>query len=194
MLDNLSHFDIFLASQSPRRQELLKMAGVPFHVEVVPDVPEVFPVSMAAIHVPELLAHNKMKAYEHLWSLPQTLVITSDTVVVLDGQVINKPANRKEAIVMLSNLSGMVHEVITGVVIKSADKEVSFTDVTKVWFRELSEADIIYYVDTYKPFDKAGSYGIQEWIGLTGIRKIDGSYFNVMGLPIDKLFHELTQF
>ena len=194
MLDNLKHFDIFLASQSPRRQELLKMAGVSFHVEVVPNVPEDFPVSMAAQQVPELLAHNKMKAYEHLWSLPHTLVITSDTIVVLDGQVINKPANREEAVVMLSNLSGMVHEVITGVVIKSAEKEVSFNDVTKVWFRELSEADIIYYVDTYKPFDKAGSYGIQEWIGLTGIRKIDGSYFNVMGLPIDKLFHELTQF
>jgi septum formation protein len=170
------------------------MAGVPFHVEVMPDVPEDFPVAMPAIHVPELLAHNKMKAYKHLWSLPKTLVITSDTIVVLDGQVINKPANREEAIVMLSKLSGMVHEVITGVIIKSVDKEVSFNDVTKVWFRELSEADIIYYVDTFKPFDKAGSYGIQEWIGLTGIRKIDGSYFNVMGLPIDKLFYELTQF
>jgi septum formation protein len=194
MLDNLRHFNIVLASQSPRRQELLKMAGVPFHVEVMPDVPEDFPVAMPAIHVPELLAHNKMKAYKHLWSLPKTLVITSDTIVVLDGQVINKPANREEAIVMLSKLSGMVHEVITGVIIKSVDKEVSFNDVTKVWFRELSEADIIYYVDTFKPFDKAGSYGIQEWIGLTGIRKIDGSYFNVMGLPIDKLFHELTQF
>ncbi|MCA1744325.1 MAG: Maf family nucleotide pyrophosphatase [Bacteroidales bacterium] len=194
MLDNLKDFSIILASQSPRRQDLLKMANVSFEVVIVPDVPEDFPDTMPVEDVPEFLAGQKQKAYEHIWSKPQTLVITADTIVELKGRVLNKPADREEAIQMLQQLSGTSHRVLTGVVLKSSEKEHAFTAVTEVWFKELKKCDIEYYVDQYKPFDKAGAYGVQEWIGLVGVSQINGSFYNVMGLPVAKLYEELSNF
>ncbi|GAO27625.1 Maf family nucleotide pyrophosphatase [Geofilum rubicundum] len=194
MLDNLKDYTIILASQSPRRQDLLKMAHVDFEVVVVPDVPEDFPAIMPVEDVPEYLASQKQKAYAHIWSKPQTLVITADTIVELKGQVLNKPAGRQEAIQMLQQLSGARHRVLTGVVLKSALKQHAFTAVTDVWFKELNLADIEHYVDTCQPFDKAGAYGVQEWIGLIGVSHINGSFYNVMGLPVAKLFEELRNF
>lgn len=194
MLSNLSDYDIILASNSPRRQELMQQSRIPFRSEVCPDLCEDFSKELSAHQVPQWLALNKMAAYEHIWKQPNKLVVTADTVVLIDNEIINKPADKEEAVEMLKLLSGKMHEVITGVAIKSAHKEVAFKDITKVWFRDLRAEDINHYVDNYHPFDKAGSYGIQEWIGLIGIRKIDGSYFNVMGLPVDLLFEELRKF
>lgn len=194
MLDNLRDYAIILASQSPRRQDLLKMANVSFEVVVVPDVPEDFPETMPVEDVPEFLAVQKQKAYEHIWSKPQTLVITADTIVELKGRVLNKPADREGAIQMLQQLSGTSHRVLTGVVLKSSEKQHAFTAVTEVWFKELKKCDIEYYVDQYKPFDKAGAYGVQEWIGLVGVSQINGSFYNVMGLPVAKLYEELSNF
>ncbi len=194
MLSNLSDYDIILASNSPRRQELMQQSGIPFRSEVSPDLCEEFSNELSAHQVPQWLALNKMAAYAHIWKQPNKLVVTADTVVLIGNNIINKPANKEEAVEMLKLLSGKMHEVITGVAIKSARKEVAFKDITKVWFRDLRAEDINYYVNTFHPFDKAGSYGIQEWIGLIGIRKIDGSYFNVMGLPVDLLFEELRKF
>lgn len=194
MLDNLKDYTIILASQSPRRQDLLKMANVDFEVVVVPDVSEDFPSSLPVEEVPAFLAKQKQKAYEHIWSRPQTLVITADTIVELKGRVLNKPADRAEAILMLQQLSGTSHRVLTGVVLKSAEKQQVFTAVTEVWFKALNEPDIEYYVDHYKPFDKAGAYGVQEWIGLIGVSQINGSFYNVMGLPVAKLYEELSNF
>lgn len=194
MLDNLKDYNIILASQSPRRQDLLKMANVNFEVVVVPDVPEDFPSTLPVEEVPEFLARQKQKAYEHIWSRPKTLVITADTIVELKGRVLNKPADQAEAIQMLQQLSGNCHRVLTGVVLKSAEKQQAFTAVTEVWFKELKKSDIEYYVDHYKPFDKAGAYGVQEWIGLIGVSQISGSFYNVMGLPVAKLYEELSNF
>ncbi len=194
MLDNLKDYTIILASQSPRRQELLKMANVSFEVVIVPDVPEDFPSTMPVEEVAEFLAGQKQKAYEHLWSKPQTLVITADTIVELKGRVINKPADRAEAIQMLQQLSANKHRVLTGVVLRSAEKQQAFTSVTEVWFKALKRDDIEYYVDHYQPFDKAGAYGVQEWIGLIGVSQINGSFYNVMGLPVAKLYEELSAF
>lgn len=194
MLDNLKHYTIVLASQSPRRQDLLKMAQVNFEVLVVPDVSEDFPSALPVEEVPAFLASQKQNAYEHIWSRPQTLVITADTIVESEGRVLNKPANRAEAIQMLQQLSGAKHRVLTGVVLKSADKQHAFTAVTEVWFKELKTSDIEYYVDQYKPFDKAGAYGVQEWIGLIGVSHINGSFYNVMGLPVARLYEELCNF
>ena len=194
MLDNLKDYTIILASQSPRRQDLLKMANVSFEVVIVPDVPEDFPATMAVTEVPEFLAEQKQKAYAHIWSKPQTLVITADTIVELKGRVLNKPADRAEAIQMLQALSGVRPRVLTGVVLKSAHKQQVFTAATDVWFKELRKEDIEYYVDHYQPFDKAGAYGVQEWIGLIGVRQINGSFYNVMGLPVAQLYEELSNF
>jgi septum formation protein len=194
MLDNLKDYTIILASQSPRRQDLLKMAHVDFEVVVVPDVPEDFPSTLPVEEVPAFLALQKQMAYEHLWSKPQTLVITADTIVELKGRVLNKPADRAEAIQMLQQLSGTSHRVLTGVVLKSAEKQQTFTAVTEVWFKALKIHDFEYYVDHYKPFDKAGAYGVQEWIGLIGVSQINGSFYNVMGLPVAKLYEELSNF
>lgn len=194
MLDNLKNYTLILASQSPRRQDLLKMAHVSFKVVIVPDIAEDFPLNMPVEDVPEFLAWQKQKAYEHIWTKPQNLVITADTIVELKGRVLNKPADRKEAIDMLQQLSGGRHRVLTGVVLKSAEKHRAFTAVTDVWFNELRKSDIEYYVDHYQPFDKAGAYGVQEWIGLIGVREINGSFYNVMGLPVAKLYEALSNY
>lgn len=194
MLANLKDHRIILASQSPRRQELLRMAEVDFEVAVIPGLEESFPDSLPAEQTAQYLARMKMEGYEEYWSQPKTLVITADTVVVLGDEVLGKPRDREDAIAMLSRLSGAVHTVFTGVAIRTAERQSSFTASTQVFFKELQERDIIDYVDRYRPFDKAGSYGVQEWIGLIGVGRIEGSFYNVMGLPVATLYEELRKF
>lgn len=194
MLANLKDHRIILASQSPRRQELLRMAEVDFEVAVIPGLEESFPDSLPAEQTAEYLALKKMEGYAEYWSQPKTLVITADTVVVLGDEVLGKPRDREDAIAMLSRLSGAVHTVLTGVAIRTAERQSSFTASTQVFFKELQERDIIDYVDRYRPFDKAGSYGVQEWIGLIGVGRIEGSFYNVMGLPVATLYEELRKF
>lgn len=194
MLDNLKEYRIVLASGSPRRSELLKMAHINFEVLVVSDLPEAYPVDLDVNRIPEYLARQKQAAYASEWGRSNTLVLTADTIVELEGQVLNKPADRDEALQMLGALSGNKHRVLTGVVIKSAQKEVAFTVVTEVWFKSLKQEELSYYVDQCKPYDKAGAYGVQEWIGLVGVERIEGSFYNVMGLPVGRLYEELSRF
>lgn len=170
------------------------MAEVDFEVAVIPGLEESFPDSLPAEQTAEYLARMKMEGYEEYWSQPKTLVITADTVVVLGDEVLGKPRDREDAIAMLSRLSGAVHTVFTGVAIRTAERQSSFTASTQVFFKELQERDIIDYVDRYRPFDKAGSYGVQEWIGLIGVGRIEGSFYNVMGLPVATLYEELRKF
>jgi septum formation protein len=182
---------LILASKSPRRQELLKHLVPDFTIEVR-EVDEVYPDDMAAEEVPLYLAQLKAGAYNDCLHA-DTLILTSDTVVVLEGRIYGKPKDREDAIAILRQLSGKIHQVITGVCLLSPSKKVLFSDVTYVHFKPLTEAEIIYYVDKYQPYDKAGAYAIQEWIGMIGISKIDGCYFNVMGLPLSKLYDKLKE-
>jgi septum formation protein len=175
---------IILASKSPRRKELLTLLDLEFTIEVR-EVDEIFPDNIDVTEVAEYLAKLKASAFTDI-KIDQ-LIITADTVVVLDEQILGKPKNKAEARSMLQNLSNRSHQVITGVCINSSDKTISFSNTTKVYFKELTASEIEYYIENYKPFDKAGSYGIQEWIGAIGITKIEGSYFNVVGLPIQEL-------
>ncbi len=179
---------LILASKSPRRQQLLQSAGFTFDVRTM-DVEETFPDDMAAQEVAEYLAIKKAKAFED--EITDEIVITADTVVVVDDKILGKPADKKEAIDMLQALSGRSHEVITGVALMTKNEIRSFSDVTIVNFKKLSHKEIDYYVDNYAPYDKAGAYGIQEWIGMIGITSIEGSYFNVVGLPVQKLYETL---
>ena len=181
--------NIILASQSPRRKELLALLDLEFTVEVH-EVDEVFPDDIDATEVAEYLAKLKATAFTNITD--EQLIITADTVVVLDNKILGKPKNKAEATQMLQSLSNRSHRVITGVCIKTCDKTISFSNTTKVYFKELTASEIDYYIENYKPFDKAGSYGIQEWIGAIGITKIEGSYFNVVGLPIQELNTLLT--
>ena len=183
--------NIILASKSPRRKELLELLDLNFTVEV-PEVDEVFPESLDVTKVAEYLANLKADAFTNIPT--DTVVITADTVVILDEQILGKPKDKAEAVNMLKSLSNRCHKVITGVCIKSKDKTVSFSNTTKVFFKELTSSEIEHYIENYKPFDKAGSYGIQEWIGAIGITKIEGSYFNVVGLPIHELNKQLANF
>ena len=192
MFENLKNKTIILASQSARRQELLQMAGINFRVEYIPDLDESYPKNLNISEIPLFIAKQKQKAYKHLWSLDNHIVITADTIVVLENEIIGKPADKNEACKMLEKLSGKTHLVITGVSIKSNIKTNEFSAVTSVSFKPLTKEVIDYYVENYNPIDKAGAYGIQEWIGLTSISGIEGSYFNVMGLPIDRVFDELN--
>lgn len=186
----LKDYRFILASQSPRRQALLKEFGLPFTVDVRP-VEEVFDESLTPDQMAVQLAVKKASAFL-LDEFPEkTLIITADTVVAGGGRVLGKPENSAEAKEMLRMLSGRSHEVITGVNLKSGKKEKAFSVSTKVFFKELSQEEIDYYVARYKPFDKAGAYGIQEWIGFAGITRIEGSYFNVVGLPVHALYEEL---
>lgn len=191
-LENLQKYEIILASQSPRRQQLLSDLGLQFTVQSM-NVEETFPSNLGMTEVPVYLAELKATAF-----LPQLkenqLVITADTIVWLDGRVMNKPADYDEAYDMLSDLSGKKHQVITGVCLLSAEKRISFHVSTDVWFKQLSDEEIRYYLDHYRPYDKAGAYGIQEWIGYIGIHHIEGSFFNVMGLPVQSLYEHLRTF
>lgn len=193
--DKLKPYRIILASQSPRRREILKMLGVDFKV-VVKDTDETFPPELQGGAIPEHIAVLKASAFDSdLQSLPDsTIIIASDTIVYIDNKVIGKPKGREDAIKMLKTLSGRCHQVLTGVCIKTKDRQRSFFAESKVWFRELSDDEITYYVDNYQPFDKAGAYAVQEWIGAAAIAKIEGSYYNVMGLPSQMLYNELLKF
>lgn len=187
---NLTNKKIILASKSPRRQELLKGLGLSFEIKTKV-IDEYFPNTIDVSDVALFLAQKKAEAYEI--SIDEIL-ITSDTTVLLTDRILNKPQNTEDVIEMLQSLSGKTHKVCTGVYIKSTDKEVAFSDFTSVTFKPLSLDEIEYYIKHFNPFDKAGSYGIQEWIGFIGIEKIEGCYYNVMGLPLSKLYQELLEF
>jgi len=185
---NFKH-PLILASSSPRRQYLMKEAGFTFIVKK-PDVEESFPADMPVENVARYLAAKKAEYFRS--ALQNEIVITADTVVIINNRILNKPQDRNEAIEMLSLLSGNTHRVMTGVCILSKEKEKSFDDTTIVNFARLSKEEIEFYVDNYKPYDKAGAYGAQDWIGMVAIEKITGSFFNVMGLPIHLVYHHLT--
>jgi septum formation protein len=184
---------IILASQSPRRQLLLGEMGLDFEVRV-PDVEEIYPVGLSAGEIAIYLAELKADSFPDEVTVPGTIIITADTIVSLEDEILGKPVTREEAVEMLRKLSGKMHVVVTGVCLRSAGKKRSFFTRTLVWFRELSAREISYYVDNFHPFDKAGGYGAQEWIGYIGISRIEGSYFNVMGLPVKELYEELVSF
>ncbi len=183
---------IILASKSPRRQLLLKELGFDFEVRTK-DVDEVYPENLKREQVAIYLSELKAQAFKDELKIDD-VVITSDTIVCLEKNILGKPKDKEEAFNMLSLLSGKMHEVITAVTLTSTTKQTSFFDVTEVYFKPLSEEEINHYIDNYQPYDKAGSYGIQEWIGYIGIEKIKGSYFNVVGLPVQKLYMELIKF
>lgn len=192
--NHLKKYQIILGSQSPRRLELLKELGVDFKVDSKNGVDEVFPSNLSPVEVAIYLAELKASPYSEELKNSNKLIITADTIVCIESEILGKPQNRLEAISMLQKLSGKMHKVITGVALSSNNKKKSFSAVTHVFFKDLSNNEIEYYVDTYKPFDKAGSYGIQEWIGMIGIERIEGSYFNVVGLPIQQLYTALLNF
>lgn len=184
---------ILLASKSPRRHELLKMLDLPFSVIEIKDIEEIFPEDLKSEKVPEYLSKLKASAYEENLD-KEDILITADTIVLLENEILGKPRDMEEAKKMLSKLSDRTHKVITGVTISSQKKSVTFSTVTDVKFSKLSQRDIADYVDKYRPLDKAGAYGIQEWIGAIGVESISGSYYNVMGLPIHRLYKELQPF
>ena len=184
------NYPLVLASNSPRRQQLLMGAGMVFSVKTK-NVPEDFPADMPVEDVPVYLA--KKKALAFAGELTNEVIIAADTVVIINGQILNKPEDEKEAIEMLTLLSGRKHEVITGVCLFSNTRTFTFSDLTEVYFKGLSEEEIRFYVENYRPFDKAGAYGAQEWMGMVAIEKIVGSYFNVMGLPVHLVYKHLQQ-
>lgn len=192
-LKNLEKYKIILASKSPRRQHLLKELGVDFEIEENNDVEEIYPNNLPKHEIPVFLSKIKTKALFNKITDNQ-LVITSDTIVLLNNEVIEKPVDYNDAVKMLNKLSGNKHTVVTGVCITTKQKQITFSSETDVYFKKLTHDEIVYYLDNYKPFDKAGAYGIQEWIGYIGVEKIEGSYFNVMGLPIHRLYDELKNF
>ena len=192
MLENLNKYKVVLASNSPRRKELLSGLGIAYEVKTLPDIDESFPEGMDGVEIPAYIARVKADAYREMMA-PDELIITADTIVWLDGEVMGKPHDAEDARRMLRALSGQTHQVITGVCLTTADAQKSFATVTDVTFCRLSEEEIAYYVEHYRPMDKAGSYGIQEWIGFVGVESISGSYFNVMGLPIQRLYTELKK-
>ena len=191
--DKISKYRLILASNSPRRQQLLKGIDVNFEVITKPEIDELVPENIYAQDIAMFLAEHKAKSYNEFLN-PLTIVITADTIVWFNNKVLNKPTNKDEAIRMLIELSDNMHIVYTGVCITTLKKQKTFYSETKVWFRNLSKSEIKYYVEKYKPYDKAGAYGAQEWLGYAAIERIEGSYFNVMGLPVQKLYSELEKF
>ena len=193
-LENLEKYKIILASGSPRRRELLSMIDVDFEVNTSIDVDESH-AGIPARDVAPYLSRLKAEAYRSLITPGgNQLVITADTVVILGDDVLGKPRDEADAMAMLARLSGNVHEVITGVTVTTAERQVTFSATSRVEFATLSPDEIAYYVNRFHPLDKAGAYGIQEWIGAAGIRGIDGSFYNVMGLPVHRLYDTLKQF
>lgn len=190
MLDNLKKYQIILASNSPRRKELMSGLGVDYVVKTLPDVDESYPDSLQGGDIPEFIACKKAGAYRSILQ-PGELLITADTIVWLDGKVLGKPQGREGAVEMLRALSGKKHQVFTGVCLTTTEWQKSFTAASDVLFDELSDEEIAYYVDRYQPMDKAGAYGVQEWIGYIGVHSISGSFYNIMGLPIQKLYKVL---
>jgi septum formation protein len=191
MLDHLIDYNIILASQSPRRQELLKGLNIPFEVQVI-DVEETYPNQLVGVDIPMYLAEKKADAFAGKMK-ENTMLITADTIVWLEGKVYGKPIDKADATKMLKALSGKTHQVITGVCISTLKKRKTFHVISEVRFARLTSDEIEYYLQNYQPYDKAGSYGVQEWIGYVGVEHIEGSYFNVMGLPIQRLYSELKR-
>ncbi len=192
MLDNISHYHILLASNSPRRRELLSGIGIDYDVTSLPSVDESYPAQLSGEEIPMYIAKEKADAYRSLMD-DDTLLITADTIVWLDGKVYGKPATPDHARAMLHELSGRTHTVITGVAITTTQMQRVFATSSHVTFARLTDEEIDYYVTRYNPLDKAGAYGIQEWIGYIGVTGIEGSYYNVMGLPIQRLYQELKK-
>ena len=192
MLDNLKNYRIVLASQSPRRKELLAGLGLEYETRVLPDVDESFPPELTGGDIPMYIAREKAEAYRPSLGADE-LLITADTIVWLDDAVLGKPADRDDALRMLRKLSGHVHDVYTGVCLTTLRWQRAFTARTEVRFSSLDEEEITWYVDHFRPFDKAGAYGVQEWIGYVAVEHISGSYFNIMGLPVQRLYRELKK-
>lgn len=183
---------IILASQSPRRKQLLEWAEIPFDI-IVKETDERFPPGLEPEEVPVYIARNKALAIQQQAG-SDAVILAADTIVVLGNNIIGKPVHREDAVSILLALSGSVHKVITGVVIRKGETEIAFADVTEVEFHDLSVEEIEFYVDKYKPYDKAGAYAIQEWIGVVGIKTINGDFYNVMGLPVSRVVRELKNF
>lgn len=191
-MENLKKYKIKLASNSPRRRELLAGLGLDFEVKLLPGIDESYPERLPGEEIPVYIARKKAEAYRRDIG-PDELIITADTIVYIDGQVLGKPADAEEARRMLRQLSGRTHQVITGVCLTTADRQKAFSAVTDVTFDTLGEEEIDYYIEHYRPYDKAGAYGVQEWIGFVGVSRLEGSYFNVMGLPVQRLYRELCR-
>ena len=190
---NIQNYHIILGSNSPRRRELLAGLDLDFEVKVIPGLEEHYPATLQPEEIPVFLAQQKAAAY--IPTLPEkTLLITADTIVWNRNEVIGKPKNREDAIQMLQSLSGHEHHVVTGVCLTTTEKQKAFSVISAVKFATLTDEEIGYYVDKYQPFDKAGAYGIQEWIGYVGVESINGSFYNVMGLPVQRLYQELKKF
>ena len=187
------NYHIILGSNSPRRRELLAGLDLDFEVKVIPGLEESYPEGLSPQDIPVFLARQKAEAYLPTLA-PDTLLITADTIVWNRDAVIGKPRDREEAIRMLRDLSGHEHHAATGVCLTSVEKQETFSSISTVRFAPLEDSEIVYYVDKYKPFDKAGAYGIQEWIGYVAVEGIEGSFYNVMGLPVQRLYRELRRF
>ena len=199
MLNVQCSMRIILASNSPRRKELLAGLGIPYDVFVLQGIDESYPDNLPANEVAEYIARKKAKAYRNenaklsIINCQLSIILTADTIVVCDGEILGKPHDADDACAMLRKLSGKTHQVYTGYCLQTADKTVSGTVCSDVTFKELSDEEITYYVEKYKPLDKAGAYGIQEWIGYIGITGIRGSYYNVMGLPVQRIYEEIKK-
>lgn len=191
-MENLKKYHIILASNSPRRRELLAGLDIEYEVKVLPGIDESYPEGLAAEDIPQHISRGKAAAYEKMMG-PDDLVITADTIVWTEGRVLGKPRDEEEARAMLRMLSGRTHQVITGVTLLTRSVRRTFAVTSEVVFDTLEEDEIDYYVEHYRPLDKAGAYGIQEWIGYVGVSTLRGSYFNVMGLPVQRLYKELKQ-
>lgn len=192
-MKNLLSHKIILASNSPRRKELLAGLDVQFEVRVLKGIDESYPATLPTAEIAEYIAQKKAAAYRETIAADE-LVITADTIVVLGDEVLGKPKDAADAHRMLRELSGQTHQVITGVVLTTKERQEHFSVVSNVTFKELTDDEIGYYVETYKPMDKAGAYGIQEWIGYVGVTRLEGSYFNVMGLPVQRIYEALKRF
>ena len=193
MLENLNKYEIVLASNSPRRKELLQRMGVNFKVRTLFGIDESYPDSLRGEDIVCYISRNKAKAYQSSMA-PNELLITADTIVYVDGEVMGKPKNAEQAKEMLHKLPGKTHQVITGVTIVTAKRTENFGVTSQVKFTNITDEEINFYVDNYLPFDKAGAYGIQEWIGIVAVEEIKGSYFNVVGLPVQRLYQKLKTF
>lgn len=189
----LEKYHVILASNSPRRKELLSGLEIDFEVKTIKGLEENYPSTLREGEIPLYLARQKASAYDAL-IVDNEMIITADTIVWLEGEVMGKPKSREDAIEMIGKLSGHTHQVYTGVCVKTREKEVSFVDCADVTFTTLTREEIEFYVDKYKPFDKAGSYGVQEWIGYVAVERIQGSFYNIMGLPVQKLYQHLKCF
>ncbi len=191
--EKLKDYRLILASHSPRRRQLLRDAGIPYMLGTPCEAEETYPPSLSPEQIPAFLSERKSEAYPEPLR-ENDILITADTVVCLEGKVLGKPKDREDAVRILNALSGKRHRVVTGATLRKPGKKHTFSVSTDVYFRPLTGEEIRYYVNRYEPFDKAGAYGIQEWIGYVGIERIEGSFYNVMGLPVQQLYAELDRF